>query len=362
MRQSLRSWPGRAPLVLAAALVFVASCGRPHEANTAVDAAPANDGRLVIRAEDVPDQKPVVAVLTNRDAGAARARIGGSLIKLSVREGDVVKKGDVIAVVADERRNFEARAGASAATAAEARATQAHTELARIEELFKSGVYAQARLDDARAAAKAADAQLRSARAGSAALDEVARQGEVLAPADGRIVKAPVPEGAVVMAGEVVAEVATGRRVLRLEIPEADGVKLKVGEAIPLPASGARPAAKAAILQIYPAVEDGKIIVDADAASLDGGFVGMRTPALIPVGARRAILIPAAYVSTRDGVDTVRLARDHGAVIDAPVLLGAAFVADGGRKVEILSGLVDGDVLMPPSSLTKSAEGAREGA
>ncbi|MFZ5619085.1 MAG: efflux RND transporter periplasmic adaptor subunit, partial [Pseudomonadota bacterium] len=201
--------------------------------------------------------------------------------------------------------------------------------------------------DDARAASRAAEAQLKSARAGSAALAEVANQGKILAPADGRVVRAPVPQGAVVMPGEMVAEIATGRRVLRAELPEADGAGLREGDEISIVRAGEAAAITAKILQVYPAVQDGKIVIDIDATGLDGGFVGMRVPALVPVGTRPSIAIPGRYVLVRFGVDYVRLAREDGSVIDAPVQRGREIMLNGQRLIEILAGLRAGDLILP---------------
>lgn len=329
------------------AAVLLASCGGgegPAAEQAAPSAPPAE--ALSVEERDLPDYKPVSAVLTNRDVGAARARIGGTLTKLLVREGDVVKKGQLVAVVVDERRIIEVNAAAAEAAAAEARAQQAIADFKRVQELFDKGVYAQARLDAARAEAHSAEAQLRAARAQRDALKEITEQGDVLAPADGRVTSAPIPEGAVVMAGEIVAEVATGRRVLRIELPEAEA--RNIGEGTEIRFASAGRGDKAKIVQVYPAIENGQIVIDIDASGFDDAYVGIRTPVLVPIGVRRAIVIPTAYVSTRYGVDYARLLRPDEEVIDAPIQLGARLpLADGGDGVEVLSGLAPGDVILP---------------
>jgi hypothetical protein len=88
-----------------------------------------------------------------------------------------------------------------------------------------------------------------------------------------------------------------------------------------------------------------------DAAGLQGEFVGARVRVLIPAGEREAIVIPTRYIVSRYGVDYVRLVRDGGIVIDAPVQRGAPVpteaMPDG---VEILSGLNAGDAIVPPEA------------
>jgi multidrug efflux pump subunit AcrA (membrane-fusion protein) len=204
-------------------------------------------------------------------------------------------------------------------------------------------------MDQIMAETRAAEAQLRAARAQRGALSELNAQGRVLAPADGRVTRAPIPRGAVVMPGEVVVAIATGARVLRLELPEAQARFLSEGQNIRILGidDGAAPAT-AQVRQVYPAIEHGLVTADLDAAAMPGEFVGARVRVLIPAGERPAIVIPSAYIVTRFGVDYVRLARESGTVIDAPVQRGAAIPTDAMPDgIEILSGLRAGDVILP---------------
>ena len=51
----------------------------------------------------VPIMKPVFGQVQSRDTVAARARIGGTVARVNVDEGDAMEAGDVVALVADER-------------------------------------------------------------------------------------------------------------------------------------------------------------------------------------------------------------------------------------------------------------------
>ena len=332
-------------LGMAAALT---SCGAPSAPEPAAATAP--QGQLSISQATIPDYKTVSAVLTSRDVGDARARIGGTLTRLLVREGEAVRRGQVVAVITDQRLALEAQAGSAGIAAAQAAAERAHADEARYQVLYDRGFLSPARMDQIRAETRAADAQLRAARAQGGALSELSGQGRVLAPADGRVTRAPIPQGAVVMPGEVVVAIATGARVLRLELPEAQAAFLREGQDIRILGAGEGDAARTVrVRQVYPAIENGRLTADLDAAGLQGEFVGARVRVLIPAGEREAIVIPARYIVSRFGVDYVRLVRDGGVVIDAPVQRGAAApteaMPDG---VEILSGLNAGDAIVPP--------------
>jgi len=292
------------------AALLLSACGESKEAAApTVKMAPATD-RLPIRAQVVSDIKPVPATLTTRDMAEARARISGTLVALSVKEGDVVRQGQLIGRVKDDRLTLQ------------------------------TGAF------DAQVAAAAAEAS-RAQRGASA---ELGAQGAILAPATGRILVADVPVGSVVMPGQSVARITAGPLVVRIELPEGQARTLKVGDFVDLAAEDLRGvAARGTIAQIYPSITGGQVTADVTAPNLPGDLIGQRVRAAVKIGERQAIIIPRRYVATRFGVDYARLVGTDGAISESPIQTRAGATAD---TVEILSGLRLGDVLTP-------AEGAR---
>ena len=211
MRQTL------APFVVSAVLggLSLSACGdQPEKARPAAPAAVA--GAVTVESRLIPDMKPVAGEITTRDMGQAVARTGGVLIRLNVREGDAVRAGQVLGVVRDARIGLETASYTAMARAAEAEAARAEADLARTRGLFEKGVYAQARLDQVEAAARAARGNLDAVRAQRAASAEMGAQGAILAPGAGRVLKADVPVGAVVMPGQSIAVVTSGPVVVRV--------------------------------------------------------------------------------------------------------------------------------------------------
>lgn len=331
-----------------AALGALASCGQASE--TVAVAATASEGTTLAIAEaDIPDYRMVAAILTNRDVGDARSRIGGKLSRVLVREGDTVRAGQIVAVISDDRISLEAQAAAASVAGAQAAADQAQQDLARAERLFIGNAISPAAVEAARSQSKTATAQLKAARAQAGAAQALSNQGQVTAPAAGKVTRIPAPQGAVVAPGEVVVAISTGDRVLRIEIPEAEIDNLKEGATIRLisDVDGDR-VLVATVRQIYPAVANGRVTADLDAPGLDAALVGARVRVLVPAGTRRAIVIPSSYIVTRYGADYVRLARAGGVVIEAPVQKGAPAPTDAmSDGVEILSGLRAGDQILP---------------
>uniref|UniRef100_B0SWH3 Efflux transporter, RND family, MFP subunit n=1 Tax=Caulobacter sp. (strain K31) TaxID=366602 RepID=B0SWH3_CAUSK len=330
--------------VLGVALLLSA-CGDAKEAAApTVKVAPAAD-RLTIRAQTVADLKPVPATLTTRDMAEARARISGTLVVLNVKEGDIVRQGQMIGRIKDDRLALQTGAYDAQVAAAAAEAARAQADLARTRSLFSKGVYAQARLDQVEAQAKAANANLTAARAQRGASAELGAQGAILAPASGRVLVADTPVGSVVMAGQSVAKITAGPLVVRIELPEGQARALKVGDSVDLAAEDLRGvAARGTLTQIYPSITGGQITADITAPNLPSDLIGQRVRAAIKIGERQAIVVPRRYVATRFGVDYARLVGADGAISESPIQTRQGASPD---TVEVLSGLRIGDVLTP---------------
>lgn len=339
----------RASVLSAASLaiaVTLAGCSHP-ESTPAPRPVAATGERFVVRQAVIPDIKVVAATIQTRDMTEARARIGGTLASLAVRDGEVVRKGQLIGRVVDQRLNFESSAAGAQVAAAEAEAARAQSELVRTEYLYKNGVYAKARLEQVQASARAASGSLAAARAQHGASAETSSQGAVLAPADGRVLKADVPAGSVVTPGQSIATVTAGPPVLRIEIPEADARGLKVGDPAPVVAGDLPGAQSGTISQVYPSVENGRVTADVTVPGLRADLVGQRVRVRIAVGERNALVVPSRLVSHRYGIDYVRVVDRSGAASDVAVQL--APTADPAR-VEVLSGLANGDVIVIPGA------------
>lgn len=344
----MRHTPSRPlSLVLAGLLsLTVAACDR-SPAPDAPAAAAAGDRHTVTLAP-VADLKPVVARVTSRDLAEARARIGGTLVRLDVREGDAVRRGQVIGLVRDDRLDLQTRALAAQVTAAAAEAERAESELARVRRLAEQGVYAPARLEQAEAAARAAVAARAAASASQAAGAEASAQGAIVAPAAGRVVRADTPAGSVVTPGQSIATITAGPLVLRLELPEAQAEAVRPGAAVRIDARDLPGAATAGMVtQLYPAVSGGRVTADVAVEGLTDALIDRRVRVEVAVGQRQALVIPARLVSTRHGVDFVRVAGADGRVSDVAVQLAPGPSPD---LREVLSGVRAGDQLLAPAA------------
>ena len=316
----------------------LAGCSSGEEV-AEVAKAPAGP-RLVLAASDTVAWQDVAAEIATVDQAQVLARIPGILTSLSVREGDLVRKGQVIGRIVDSQLGYQSGAYGAQAAAAQAQAAQAAAELERVRFLNQNGVYAKARLEQAQAAASAAQAQVRAAQAQQAAVGAVAGQGALVAPADGRVLRADVPAGAPVAPGMPIAVITAGPTIVRLTMPESLAGKVFPGAQVMADGRTGR------VVKVYPAITAGQVMADVDMPGIDNSTIGRRVAAKVETGARKALLVPANYVTSRYGIDYVTVLAKDGSAAQVPVQTAPS--PESG-KVELLSGVAAGDTLIAPA-------------
>ena len=298
----------------------------------------------------VADEKAVFATVESISVVPARSRIGGTVAKLNVREGDAVTRGQAIAVVGDEKLILQMKSLDAQILALQAQADQAQIDFDRTEGLVERGTLPRVKLDEARTALNVAQNGLRARTAERAVVQQQQTEGQVLAPQDGRVLKRVVAVGSVVLPGDPVVNIAQQDFKLRLRIPERHARFLKAGDKIRVDGAefGEGGARWGVIDLVYPQIEEGRVIADARVEGLGEYFVGDRLRVWIASGERPAFVIPADYVKTRFGIDYVQLRRGD-ATVDVPVQRGRELpTSDRPSGLEILSGVRAGDQLVRP--------------
>ncbi len=332
--------------LLAAALVLLAAL-------TLAPAPAAAQAGFTVRKTSITDEKPVFATVESPNVVAARTRIGGTVASLSVRQGDMVHAGQVIAVVADQKLLLQVRALDAQIAGLQSTLAQARTDLGRAETLLRQGAGPRATADQARTAVSVASAQLRATIEQRAAAQQSLVEGQVLAPVDGRVLTVPITAGSVVLNGDTVATIGEEPFLLRLAIPEEHALYLHAGDTVRIAANqlGARVGTTGTVTLVYPQIQAGRVVADAKVSDLGNYFVGERILVWISAGTRQGYVIPSNFVETRFGLDYVRLRQPAGTVITIPIQRGEPYpskaLPDG---LEILSGLHDGDILVPPAA------------
>ena len=293
--------------------------------------------------------KSVYGTVEARDRSPARARIGGTLVELSVVEGDEVAAGQELARIVDDKLDFQLAALAAQREALSAQLANAEADLQRGEDLLKNGVTTTQRVDALRTQVDVLKGQIASMAAQADVISQQAKEGVVLAPVAGRVLDVPLTKGAVLMPGEVVAVVGGGGTFLRIAVPERHATALDTGDTIIISEGDAD--REGTLARVYPLIEGGRVVADVEIEGLPDTYVGARMLVRLPVGEREALMVPAADIVTRSGLDFIGVQGAEGAALRS-IVLGEVRDVDGVEMVEVISGLAAGDVVVPASDVS----------
>ncbi|MCF3638751.1 efflux RND transporter periplasmic adaptor subunit [Rhizobium sp. TRM95111] len=311
----------------------------------ALAASTVHAGTLTVETVPITEWKAVYSRIEARDLVPARARIGGTVTELLVTEGDYVRSGQKIAAVRDDKLAFQVAAIDAQLAALQAQLDRAETELVRGQALVQRGVATAQRLDQLRTDVDVTRNQITATEAQRSVVLQQQVEGDVLAPLAGRVLTTPVTRGGVVMGGDAVATIGGGGFYLRLAVPERHAGALKQGAQIRITTDAGEVAGRLA--KLYPQIENGRVIADVEAGALDTDFVDARVLVQLPIGERQAILIPAAAVEKRYGIDFVR-AGSVEELNERAVVIGMRIERDGVLFAEVISGLAPGEMVDVP--------------
>jgi multidrug efflux system membrane fusion protein len=157
------------------------------------------------KVQNVPVRLEGIGTVLARSTVAVKTRLDGQLLEAAVKEGQVVKKGDLLFRI--DPRPFEAALRQAEANLARDRAAyeKARADYARAAELVGKGITPKSRFDDTKASLGALEATL---RAGQAAID-VAKLNlgytEIRSPIDGKVGNLLVHPGNMIKANDTQA-------------------------------------------------------------------------------------------------------------------------------------------------------------
>lgn len=172
------------------------------------------------------------------------AKIPGRISRVLVKEGSVVKAGEVLAELedADQRSQVSWADARSAAARARAQASRASIEelsvqITRERDLVASGARGRASLDDMlarekalQASVSASDAEVRASQAEVESLRVLLRERTISSPIDGTVLNKPPVVGELVNPQIPIIEIADFRsNLVETDVPEARLHLVKVG-------------------------------------------------------------------------------------------------------------------------------------
>jgi RND family efflux transporter MFP subunit len=352
--------PPLAALALAGALAILltlAACSsEPHTVSAAPEIV-RGVTLLTARRATIPDFLQAPGTLQAAQTSQLASQLMGNIVEMRVKEGDRVRRGEVLAVLEDA----QPQAAVQRATAAENAAQQeiaaadsdyalAQVTLRRYQDLYSKKSASPQEFDEIKAREQAAAARRQLARAGLAQAQAALAQAQttfghtrVRAPFDGVVTEKHADPGTLASPGMPLLVVEDQRRFrLEASLDEGDIHLVKLGQEVPVTLDSLPGASfRGRVAQMVPAADPAsrsfivKIQLPAD-SRLRSGLFGR---AHIARGERQAILIPRRAVVERGQLQGVYVVGEDQIATLRYITLGQA----AGDRVEALSGLQDGE-------------------
>ncbi len=275
----------------------------------------------------------------------------GLIAEVAVEEGQLVKRGQVLARLDDRVLKAESAARLADLAAQETEAARLSEKKAEKEKLFQSRAITQADLRDTGFELDKAKARLEAARAESRALAAKLAGTVLKAPVDGVILKREMEVGEVASPGQrktlklgqcatVLAEVEFGEKLYSRLTP---GLEVGVS-ADALPGRQFRGVVESVSPEVDPKNRTFMVkarVPNADLSLKPGMFVRAQVRVEAPA-AEQSIWIPREALAADQGQRGEVMAIEDRKAVKRQVVLGRR----EGRRVEVLSGLKPGDQII----------------
>lgn len=332
-----------AVVLLAAAFLFVS-----RQSETGPAAAPAEPARPALTvatarplSETWPRQLSANGNVVAWQEAVIGAEIGNQRIsEVLVNVGDRVRRGQLLARIADDTVAAELAQSRAAVAEAEAQLAEAEANGERARRLEASGFISGQQVRQYLSAEQAARARLEAARA-KRQVDELRlAHTRVIAPDDGIISARSATVGSLAQTGQELFRLIRGGRLeWRAEVTAPELAALQPGMTATLTTPGGQEVA-GRLRMLGPTVDAATrlalVYVDLPESAIAAGLrAGMFARGRIDLGTTAAWTLPQAAVVIRDGFSYVFRLDPAGKVLQTKVEVGRRL----GERVEILAGL-----------------------
>lgn len=374
-------------LVLLALIAVVALGWRGYAARQAArqaQSAPVKDPVIELSAIDLATAHvveltsglPISGALKAVNSAIVKARVPGELQGLTVREGDRVEAGQVIARVESTEYADRVRQAQQQADAAKAQVEIAQRQVDNNAALVRQGFISKTAADNSLASLNTAQANHRAAQAGIDVLRKSLADTVLRAPISGQVSQRLAQPGErVAPEARIVEIVDLSRLELEASISPADSVAVRVGQQALLRIEGVAQPVAATVARINPSAQAGSrsVLIYLTVAAQPGLRQGLFAQGQLATETQRALAVPLNAVRTDKPLPYVQVVEGdriaHRTVqtgvrgqVDGELWVAVQGVADGARVLRGAAGVVREGTqvkLAAPVAPASAAQGAR---
>ncbi|MDQ7968840.1 MAG: efflux RND transporter periplasmic adaptor subunit [Oxalicibacterium faecigallinarum] len=221
-------------LVVAGAITFSLS-GHAEKPDAAAPQAPSVTVAAVLE-RSVTEWDDFSGRVESIERVEIRPRVSGTIEAVHFKDGQLVKKGDLLFTIDQRPYKAELARAEAARAGAQARAALAKTELERTKRLIEDRAVARRELDERENAQQEADANLKAAEAAVLTARLNLQYTEITAPVSGRVSRAEITVGNLVATGATAPTLTTVVSVspvyVNFEVDEPTYIRYASGGAV----------------------------------------------------------------------------------------------------------------------------------
>ncbi len=340
-------------LITIALPVFLSGCGGGDQRSPA---SPVSVRTVAVSEQAVPAFVTAMGTAQAAQTATLSSKLLSRVTETPVREGDPIRKGDVLLRLDSQdlvarRRQVEAAVGETRAVL-----DNADLMLRRIQSLYDQKATPKRNLDDARTGQARAQAASQTSEAALKEIDATLAYGVLRAPFDGIVARKMVEPGDMAAPGAPLLIVENPAQIkVVARVGEGEFSAVRVGGAAFVEIDGPK-RLPCTIERVVPSADPATRTFDVEAV-LDNAEGNLRPGAfarlLIETGERRAVLIPRSALITQGQLEGVFVADG-----DVARLRWIRTGRDSGDRVEVLSGVSGGEQVIV-SGLDRLKDGDR---
>lgn len=284
------------------------------------------------------------------------SKLLGRVVEVNLKAGQQVKAGDVLVRIDDTELRARLQQANAAVEAAEAARSQAAVDEERFRALVKSQAVSQQEYDNKATALRLATADLSRAQETAKEAQATLEWATIRSPIDGMVIDKKVDAGDMATPGQVLVTLFDPKRMqLVASVRESLTRKLRPGQDIGVRIEGLDKECSGTVSEIVPEAETASrtFQVKVTGPCPTGIYSGMFGRILIPLEEEQVLVIPRRALRKVGQLELVDVA-EGGRAVRRAIRTGRTL----GERVEVLSGLREGEEVVLPAA-TKTAEEAR---
>ena len=295
-------------------------------------------GDLVqVKTRDLAQGLPISGALKAVNTAVVKARVAGELAGLTVREGDLVKAGQIIARVDSSEYQARVRQAQQQAESAKAQVDLARRSFDNNRSLVEQGFISKTALDSSTFSLAAAEATYRAAQAGAEVAAKSVNDTVLRAPIAGLISQRLAQPGERVgIDARIVEIVDLSRLELEASLSASESLNVRVGQSAVLQIEGSAKPVNARVVRINPSAATGSraVLVYLALEAAPGLRQGLFAQGTLGTDRLQALAVPLSAVRTDKPQPYVQSVSNQ-QIVHQTVEMGARGDVDGQTMVAI---------------------------